>query len=83
MSNIDQIYASSYEEVESFKFDEAVTAVFPDMINRSVPGYQVVVQMRGVLAKIDNAESSSNAGFLKLDFLRVTPGFNTAILFLW
>lgn len=52
MSNIDKIYASSYEEVDSFKFDEAVTAVFPDMINRSVPGYQVVVQMLGVLAKM-------------------------------
>ncbi len=52
MTNIDKIYASSYEEVDSFKFDEAVTAVFPDMINRSVPGYQVVVQMLGVLAKM-------------------------------
>ncbi len=52
MSNIDKIYASSYEEVGSFKFDETVTSVFPDMINRSVPGYQVVVQMLGVLAKM-------------------------------
>ncbi len=51
-SNIDKIYASSYEEVDRFRFDEAVTAVFPDMINRSVPGYQVVVQMLGVLAKM-------------------------------
>ncbi len=52
MSNIDKIYASSYEDVDSFRFDETVTAVFPDMINRSVPGYQVVVQMLGILAKM-------------------------------
>ncbi len=59
MNNIDKIYASSYEEVDSFKFDEAVTAVFPDMINRSVPGYQVVVQMLGVLAKMFVKDNTS------------------------
>ncbi len=52
MNDIDKIYASSYEDVDSFRFDETVTAVFPDMINRSVPGYQAVVQMLGVLAKM-------------------------------
>ena len=33
-----------------FVFDENVTRVFEDMINRSVPGYSTIVAMIGVLA---------------------------------
>ena len=33
-----------------FRFDEAVVRVFPDMIKRSVPGYETVVAMTGLLA---------------------------------
>jgi len=34
-----------------FVFDEKVTAVFEDMINRSVPGYSTIISMIGVLAE--------------------------------
>jgi tRNA (cmo5U34)-methyltransferase len=35
----------------SFRFDEAVAEVFPDMIDRSVPGYALIVPMIGQLAR--------------------------------
>ncbi len=34
----------------SFVFDEKVVDVFPDMINRSVPGYSTIISMIGTLA---------------------------------
>lgn len=46
----DDIYASILDEIVNFRFDEAVACVFPDMIQRSVPGYATVVSMIGTLA---------------------------------
>ncbi|MEY3808465.1 MAG: tRNA (cmo5U34)-methyltransferase [Pseudomonadota bacterium] len=46
----DSIYASPVGEVSAFKFDEAVVRVFPDMIQRSVPGYQAIISAIGLLA---------------------------------
>lgn len=46
----DKLYASLTPNIEAFKFDEQVTAVFADMIRRSVPGYASVIAMTGVLA---------------------------------
>jgi len=37
-------------QLVDFAFDEAVAAVFPDMIRRSVPGYETVVALTGLLA---------------------------------
>ena len=37
-------------EVADFAFDSRVARVFPDMIRRSVPGYDTVIDMTGVLA---------------------------------
>jgi len=34
-----------------FRFDEEVVKVFPDMIARSVPGYELIVPMIGLLAR--------------------------------
>jgi tRNA (cmo5U34)-methyltransferase len=48
--NRDQIYARPLSAVEDFRFDAAVARVFPDMINRSVPGYSTLVNQLGVLA---------------------------------
>ncbi len=47
----DDIYSKPIEELASFKFDEHVAAVFPDMIQRSVPGYALIQEMIGVLSK--------------------------------
>jgi tRNA (cmo5U34)-methyltransferase len=46
----DSIYASPVGEVGAFKFDEAVARVFPDMIQRSVPGYSAIISAIGLLA---------------------------------
>ncbi len=50
MSARDSIYAQPRENIADFSFDEKVAAVFPDMIKRSVPGYNSVIAMTGVLA---------------------------------
>ncbi|MGF1545900.1 MAG: carboxy-S-adenosyl-L-methionine synthase CmoA [Thiotrichales bacterium] len=47
----DQIYAEPRASIGRFAFDEAVTQVFADMINRSVPGYQTVLGMLTVFAQ--------------------------------
>ena len=47
---IDDIYASPLGQSGSFVFDQNVARVFPDMIKRSVPGYQTIVAMTGLLA---------------------------------
>lgn len=45
----DRIFADPRERVAEFRFDEAVARVFPDMIRRSVPGYQTILPMIGVI----------------------------------
>src|SRR5690606_4283379 len=47
----DQIYAEPLNVIAGFAFDERVVAVFPDMIQRSVPGYSTIIAMTGVLAE--------------------------------
>lgn len=49
-SGKDNIYAQARAAVERFRFDEQVVGVFPDMIRRSVPGYNTIIDMIGVLA---------------------------------
>lgn len=46
----DVIYAAPLQEIIDFKFDERVVAVFPDMIQRSVPGYGMIISNIGILA---------------------------------
>lgn len=46
----DIVYAEQREQIADFVFDQRVAAVFPDMINRSVPGYATIVAMIGLLA---------------------------------
>ena len=43
MSKIDNIYNKPLEQVDGFTFDEQVVQVFPDMIKRSVPGYEKII----------------------------------------
>lgn len=51
MSKRDNIYASQGSKPGPFRFDDQVVAVFPDMINRSVPGYALIVPMIGQIAR--------------------------------
>jgi tRNA (cmo5U34)-methyltransferase len=46
----DAIYAAPLQNMIDFQFDERVVAVFPDMIQRSVPGYGMIVSNIGILA---------------------------------
>lgn len=45
----DTLFSHAYEAVGAFQFDESVVAVFPDMIQRSVPGYQTILTGIGEL----------------------------------
>ena len=49
-SHKDTIYSSPVGDVAGFNFDEAVANVFPDMIQRSVPGYSAIISAIGLLA---------------------------------
>ena len=45
----DKIFAKT-QQIVDFAFDDSVADVFPDMIRRSVPGYETVISLLGVLA---------------------------------
>jgi tRNA (cmo5U34)-methyltransferase len=47
----DNLFASNRAVTAGFRFDEQVVRVFPDMISRSVPGYELIVPMIGMLAR--------------------------------
>ncbi|MEJ2382825.1 MAG: carboxy-S-adenosyl-L-methionine synthase CmoA [Xanthomonadales bacterium] len=51
MTERDRLYETVITQPGEFVFDERVVRVFPDMINRSVPGYATVVPMLGMLAR--------------------------------
>lgn len=47
----DNLFAKNRAITTGFQFDEQVVRVFPDMISRSVPGYEFIVPMIGMLAR--------------------------------
>lgn len=47
----DAIYSQPQQKVADFQFDESVAEVFPDMIQRSIPGYSTIVDNIGQIAK--------------------------------
>jgi tRNA (cmo5U34)-methyltransferase len=54
----DSLYANPLGEISAFKFDETVVDVFPDMIQRSVPGYSTMISAIGLLAGRFSRENS-------------------------
>lgn len=48
---IDKIYSEPLDDVGGFRFDAVVADVFENMINRSVPGYPLMLDMIGVLSE--------------------------------
>jgi tRNA (cmo5U34)-methyltransferase len=50
MSSTDTLFKSLQTGKRLFVFDKAVASVFPDMIERSVPGYADVIQGTGLIA---------------------------------
>jgi len=47
----DLIYSNPHSQVKDFTFDAQVVEVFPDMISRSVPGYNTIIDTIGRLSK--------------------------------
>ena len=50
MSGRDRIYRDPRDQLVDFAFDKEVARVFPDMIRRSVPAYETVIPLTGLLA---------------------------------
>ena len=59
MQKSDTIFANHMTQVSDFRFDEHVAYVFPDMIQRSVPGYQTILHTIGELAR-ERVTNNSN-----------------------
>ncbi len=55
----DTLYKTTAEPVKPFEFNKRVVNVFPDMIERSVPGYPLTVSMISVMAN-DYVQEGTN-----------------------
>ena len=54
----DQIF-NNQSDIADFRFDESVVAVFDDMVKRSVPGYEAMIQMIGLLTRTYGKDNSN------------------------
>jgi len=59
-SDTDLIYSKAHKQVKDFTFDAQVVEVFPDMIARSVPGYNTIIDTIGRLSQ-HFVQKNSNA----------------------
>lgn len=59
MSKTDNIYSQPLEQVGGFTFDEQVVQVFPDMIKRSVPGYEKIIHTIAMITERCAVENSN------------------------
>ncbi len=46
----DRVFSDPNRQIVDFAFDSEVVAVFPDMIRRSVPGYETMIPVTGLIA---------------------------------
>lgn len=51
MPNRDTLFSAPINKLGDWTFDEQVAEVFPDMIQRSVPGYSNIISMIGMLTE--------------------------------
>ena len=47
----DQLFSTPIDKLGDWTFDEKVAEVFPDMVQRSVPGYSNIISIIGMLAE--------------------------------
>ena len=47
----DKIYAQPKSPIDDFRFDDDIANVFEDMVQRSIPGYNLLLQNIGVITK--------------------------------
>ncbi len=57
--NKDTLFSAPINKLGDFTFDESVAEVFPDMIQRSVPGYSNIITAIGMLAERFVTENSN------------------------
>ncbi|HEB59617.1 MAG TPA: carboxy-S-adenosyl-L-methionine synthase CmoA [Gammaproteobacteria bacterium] len=75
----DTLFELPREDLVDFAFDERVADVFPDMVRRSVPGYEQIVTLSGLLAAQYATPDSRlydlgcSLGAVTLSMLRRTP----------
>jgi len=50
MSSTDSLFSRPLGDIEGFRFNQAVVDVFPDMLKRSVPGYESIITQSALLA---------------------------------
>lgn len=50
-SSKDALFSTPQPQLVDFTFNDAVADVFPDMIRRSVPGYDAIISLLGVIAR--------------------------------
>lgn len=50
MKQTDNLFSQPLQEMVDFRFDDRVADVFPDMIQRSVPGYATLISQIGLLS---------------------------------
>lgn len=54
----DNLYRDYQKNTQAFQFDQQVVDVFPDMIKRSVPGYDNIIEMIGVFTQCHAQDNS-------------------------
>ncbi len=59
MTDKDLIFSNKQSQIKDFAFDEQVVEVFPDMISRSVPGYNTIINTIGNLSQAYAKENSN------------------------
>lgn len=75
----DDLYATGRGPVP-FTFDDTVASVFPDMIRRSVPGYDLILQQTAVLARehlhagVDGVDLGCSLGACSQQMARYAAG---------
>jgi len=59
MDKKDKLFSKKLSEINNFNFDEKVADVFPDMIKRSVPGYESIIHHLGTFARLFVTDNSN------------------------
>jgi len=58
MDKIDKVFSEQLNKIDDFDFDDKVVEVFPDMIRRSVPGYESIIRHLGAFARLFVTDNS-------------------------
>jgi tRNA (cmo5U34)-methyltransferase len=74
----DKIFSESKASIADFEFNKEVVDVFPDMIRRSIPGYETIVGITGLIAANHIHTVARSRAPARLYDLGCSLGANTA-----